>query len=209
MRESVDYAGGSDPESEEPMSRLDSMMLEAAEGGDAPEVSSAMLGPRRQWMAGLVAAIALLSFFIPLVTTDTPVLGKTRWSPYRVFEGYVHKTLPILLPSDPAQAHAQRVFIAVWATFQPYQVEYLGIAALLLAIVFFPQVKVVGGVAVLIAIDLLYSAWYYDGFGFQEGIYGEPESFAHAGVHSWTCVLFLLAATGLIVLIVSWRDLEG
>jgi hypothetical protein len=188
------------------MSGLDSILLQAEEDGGDSEGSSAMLGPRRQWMAGLVAAIALLSFFIPLVTTDTPVLGKTHWSAYQVFEGYLHKTLPVMLPSDPAQAHAQRVFIAVWGTFQSYQMEYLGIVVLLLAIVFYPLVKIVGGLAALIAIDLLYSD---DGFGFQEGIYGEPRSFAHAGVHALPSILLLLAAAGLILLIVSWKDLDG
>jgi hypothetical protein len=42
------------------------------------------LGPRRKLLAIAVLGVGLLTFFVPLITTDPPVLGKTHWSMFDI-----------------------------------------------------------------------------------------------------------------------------
>jgi hypothetical protein len=186
--------------------RLD---LTNADDTGLPSPANALLGPRRRKTAGLAAAIALLSFFVPLIATDTPVLGRTHWSPCQVFEGYLSRTLPINMPSDPQEAHAQRVFIVAFAMFGSYQVEYLGLLALLLAIAFYPRAKLVGALAALIGADVYWSLKYYEFSSYQEGIYGPPAIAGQPMAHFTANGVFLLVSMGLVLLVVAWRDFEA
>ena len=51
------------------------------------------LSPRRRALAFIVVASGLVSFFLPLVTTDPAVMGQTRWSAWHIscaiYEGSV------------------------------------------------------------------------------------------------------------------------
>ena len=71
------------------------------------------LGPRRKILAAGVLILGLLSFFLPLIKVDVPVLDKTRWSPFdlavRVYEGdlpprvtgrtLATTSIPIMIPA--------------------------------------------------------------------------------------------------------------
>jgi hypothetical protein len=173
-----------------------------------PNPPLAMLGPRRRWIAGLVTVIALLSFFVPMIRTDTPVLGRTHWSPCQVFAGYFDRTLPIYRWDDPQADHTDRVMRAAFWVFG-YPGEYCGMALLLLAILFYPRAKVVGALAVVVASDVYGSVKHYDFSSYQDDIYGQPASFAQGTVHFGANALLLLMAMGLVVLVVAWRDFEG
>jgi uncharacterized membrane protein YdcZ (DUF606 family) len=173
-----------------------------------PNPPTAMLGPRRRFMAGLVTAIALLSFFVPMIRTDTPVLGRTHWSPCQVFAGYFDKTLPVFTWEDPQADHADRVMRAAFWIFG-YPGEYCGVALLLLAIFLYPRAKLAGTLAVLVASDVYGSLKYYHFSSYQDGIYGRPAAFAHATAHFGANALLLLIAMGLVLLVVAWRDFEG
>jgi hypothetical protein len=186
-------------------SRLD---LSDTDDTGLPKPPAAALGPRRRRMAALVTAIALVSFFIPLITTDAPVLGRMRWSPCEVLAKFLNRSLPINPPADPQEAHTARVISMAFWVFG-YPGEYCGLAALLLAILFYPRAKLVGTLAVLIGSDVYGSLRYYDFSSYQDGIYGQPAAFAHATAHFGANAALLLAAMGMVLLIVSWKDFEG
>jgi hypothetical protein len=70
------------------------------------------LGPRRRTLATAVLILGLFSFFLPLIKLDTPVLNKTRWSPFdiaeKVYEGdlppnamgrHITNSIPIMIPT--------------------------------------------------------------------------------------------------------------
>jgi hypothetical protein len=173
-----------------------------------PSPPTAMLGPRRRFTAGLVTAIALLSFFVPMIRTDTPVLGRTHWSPCQVFAGYFDRTLPVYRWDDPQADHADRMMTAAFWVFG-YPGEYFGMTLLLLAIFFYPRAKLVGTLAVLVASDVYGSMKHYPSAVYQEDIYGRPAAFAHATAHYGANALLLMVAMGLVLLVVAWRDFEG
>ena len=70
------------------------------------------LGPRRRRLATAFLVLGLFSFFLPLIKLDTPVLNKTRWSPFdiaqKVYEGDLPPnvlgrdltdSMPIMIPT--------------------------------------------------------------------------------------------------------------
>jgi hypothetical protein len=62
---------------------------------------------------------------------------------------------------------------------------------------------------VLIACNLIGELKFYQFSSYQDGIYGQPVSFAHAEAHFAANGMMLLVCMGLILLIVAWKDLEG
>lgn len=53
------------------------------------------LGRRRRQLASLVIAIGLYTFFVPLVTIDPPVLGRTQWSALNIASEIYRRKLPV------------------------------------------------------------------------------------------------------------------
>jgi hypothetical protein len=53
------------------------------------------LGARRRQLASLVIVVGFRTFFIPLVTIDPPVLGRTRWSALNIAAEIYRRNLPV------------------------------------------------------------------------------------------------------------------
>jgi len=76
-----------------------------------PRTKSAKpLGRRRRSLSFLAIAAGLLTFFLPLVTTDPAVMGRSRWSAWNISWQIYGGNLPLkpenLLSSIPAMATA-------------------------------------------------------------------------------------------------------
>jgi hypothetical protein len=73
-----------------------------------PMKSAKPLGKRRKSLAFLVIAAGLLTFFLPLVTTNPPVVGRSRWSAcsilWQIYEGNLPLKSENLLSSIPVMA---------------------------------------------------------------------------------------------------------
>jgi len=58
------------------------------------------LGRRRRSLAFLAVAAGLLTFFLPLVTTDPAVMGRSHWSPWniswQIYEGSLPPSIPLM-----------------------------------------------------------------------------------------------------------------
>lgn len=51
-------------------------------------------GSRRRQIVRIIAAVGILTFFTPLMTTKPPVLGRTYWSLFEMFLRFHHGELP-------------------------------------------------------------------------------------------------------------------
>lgn len=75
------------------------------------------MGRRRVSLAFLAIVSGLMTFFVPLVTTDPPVLGRGHWSPWDIFSAITIGELPIkrddLLSSLPIMATAIYVLLII------------------------------------------------------------------------------------------------
>jgi len=58
------------------------------------------LGRRRRSLAFLAVLAGLLTFFLPLVTTNPAVIGQSHWSPWniswQIYEGNLHPSIPFM-----------------------------------------------------------------------------------------------------------------
>jgi hypothetical protein len=58
------------------------------------------MGRRRRALALLAVVAGLLTFFLPLVTTDPAVMGRSRWSPWniswQIYEGNLPPSIPFM-----------------------------------------------------------------------------------------------------------------
>jgi hypothetical protein len=65
----------------------------------SPRSLAEPLGGRRRSLAFLAVTAGLLTFFLPLVTTDSDVMGRSRWSPWdiswQIYEGNLPRSIPI------------------------------------------------------------------------------------------------------------------
>jgi hypothetical protein len=53
------------------------------------------LGKRRKWLALLVIAIGICTFFLPMVILDTPLLNRTEWSALNIVSKVYEHKLPV------------------------------------------------------------------------------------------------------------------
>jgi hypothetical protein len=162
---------------------------------------SGKLGRRRRGMVLIVTLIGLASFASPLIRTESPVLGRTRWSPLAVAVGVCEGALPFR--SDP---QSRVVLLGIDAVLG-LTVAYPLLLAIGLAALVFPRAGFVGMAAALGAVALLSEGRlrYYDLQGF---LYGEPWASAAHAVHAGTLVLVLLGVFGLLLWISATKALD-
>jgi len=80
-------------------------------GTKAPPVKFAKpLGRRRRLLAFIVVTAGLLTFFLPLVTTNPAVMGHSHWSPWNISRQIYEGSLP---PSIPFMATAVYLLLIV------------------------------------------------------------------------------------------------
>jgi hypothetical protein len=123
------------------------------------------LGARRKFWALTVVAVGLLTFFLPLITTDTVVLGKTKWSVMNLMSEVCSGELPP--PSGLAVGPGYLAFLLTLAA--PYLLLlYSGIAVLLSFDSLPRRLSVVGCFGVFVAAEI----WQWDKGSFEQTFFG-------------------------------------
>jgi hypothetical protein len=160
------------------------------------------LGPRRRSILLVIIAAGILTFFVPLMTTDPPVLGRTQWSVFDLALHVCQRELPpsdhwridlVKLPPDPALLYLLLLF--------------------LLVVLLFPSLH--RHLAAMAAIGILVNSemWKFQDLDFERTFYGHLSynpnfSLArHVGIGQ--LVLALLAVYGSVLFVVVQEDLEG
>lgn len=173
--------------------------------GEVPEPRR--LGPRRRQMALIVILMGLATFVTPLISTDSPVLGRTQWSPLEIAEGLSTGKLPIVryATSNPAYRRVE-LTLALSLGFGSIYLFLIGIAA---AILFFPSPKFVGYSAGSAAAFILGELQFYDSSSLQMTLYGVPSVSSSDGrTHIGVFYMTLLTLCGLLALIAAWKELD-
>lgn len=160
------------------------------------------LGPRRRSILLVIIAAGILTFFVPLMTTDPPVLGRTQWSVFDLALRVCQRELPpsnhwttdlVKLPPDPV-------------------LLYLLLLSLLV-VLFFPSLH--RHLAAMAAIGILLNSemWKFQDVDFERTFYGHlsynPNSSLARHVGIGQLVLALLAVFGSVLFVVVQEDLEG
>ena len=141
--------------------------------------SSGRLGRRRRWMALIVSSIGLATFFSPLIRTDSPILGRTQWSPLQIVLELHKGTLPVKGYLEP-----KSVFLTVDALFGCAPM-YAMLLVILAAALLLPRVEVIALCAGMAGAAAYGEAkWGYSDL--QDVLYGAPDAFVsgnrvHAG----------------------------
>jgi hypothetical protein len=118
------------------------------------------LGRARYSLAFFVLGVGVLSFFVPLVTTDPRVLGKTLWSPLNIAWQIAEGNLPN--PATGGAAYLPTDTISV----------YLLILLTLAALLFFPHPKALATIG-LVGTLVSYHARHWDLYHFRWMFYGQ------------------------------------
>jgi hypothetical protein len=160
------------------------------------------LGPRRRSILRIVATVGILTFFVPLIATDPPVLSKAQWSVFDLALHVCQRELPpsnhwatdlVKLPPDPALLYLLLLSIMV--------------------VLFFPSLH--RHLAAMSAIGILLNSemWKFQDVDFERTFYGHlsynsNSSLArHVGIGQ--LVLALLVVFGSVLFVVVQEDLEG
>jgi hypothetical protein len=162
------------------------------------------LGPRRRRMAALVVLIGMLTLVVPLVRTDQPVLGRTRWSPLNIVYGISAGTLPVRKWGDPKVARSDRVMFWFASMSMGFLFEYGTLVVIAGAVIVFPLRNVIGLAAVLGAASV-WGELQFEYQDFQEGIFAAVYTRqVHAGVHCLT----MMGVMMLFLIIAAWKELD-
>jgi hypothetical protein len=150
---------------------------------------SVHLGPRRRLLAITILGIGLLTFFAPLITTQPPVLGKTRWSMFDIVSNVYSGDF------FPSRAQIVSFPIAV-------PIAYLLISCSLLVVCFFRSQGALPAIAVA-GMLLAVRAWYWERGDFQLMFYGAPGSKDWPQVGVGSLVISLLLVMGALLFITT------
>lgn len=171
-------------------------------GSTDSDADSEKLSPRRRKMALFVALLGLSTFASPMITTDSAIIGRTRWSPLQIILAVHAGTLPLphWVPLSPANVAID--------TFFGLGPVYVLLALITLAILFIPSPRLILSTAGIAAIGVL-------GEGrnrfrdLQELTYGTlPDFVSGHEVHGRTISLFLLGVLALIIWIAATKQLD-
>lgn len=171
-------------------------------GSVESDADSEKLSPRRRKMALFVALLGLSTFVSPMITTDTEILGHTRWSPLQIVLGLHAGRLPL-----PRWAPLSPVDLAIDVLFG-LGTAYVLLTVVALAIAFFPFARFILYTASIGAAAIL-----ADGRNrfsdLQDLTYGVPAAFVSGHeVHGRTISLFLLGVLALIIWIAATKQLD-
>ena len=166
------------------------------------------LGSRTRSMTLVMAALGLATFVVPLVTTSVPVLGRTQWSALTVLQGLVGGSLPAGVNLSPEDFHALYKLIYLDSFLFGAMFMYAALIVILVSALRTATRLVIGFTAGLGALSaLLEMRGYAD---FQLAIFGgTPQALGGAHVEGFTWCLVMLAVMGLILAIVTVKELEG
>lgn len=166
------------------------------------------LGARTRSMALLMSVLGLATFAVPLINTSVPVLGRTQWSPLLVIIELLSGALPAATNLPPSAFHYVYELVLIDTVLFGAMFAYAALLVILISALRQATRFVIGTAAVLgMLAALLEMRGYAD---FQLALLGgTPEQ--HGGAHvvgsTWCLVLF--AVMGLVLLIVTVKELEG
>jgi hypothetical protein len=167
------------------------------------------LGPRRRRILLIIIAAGILTFFIPLLTTDPAVLGRSHWSLFELAGHIYQGDLPFAFhwPIDLIKLPLETGIV------------YFLLLCLLGAL-YFPDLH--RHLAAMAAAGILFTlgVWRYSGPDFELALYGHSSypwspftysSFFPAPRHVQfgELILALLAVYGFVLFVVVHEDLEG
>lgn len=166
-----------------------------------------VVGPRRKSWALVVIAAGMLTFFVPLVTTDTAVLGKTQWS---VLDLATHVLAGKLPPStrrfvSPAPACLGLGFMLLAVSLRLF---YAAVAVLLSFHSLSRKLSIVGLTGIFVAAE----TWQWDKNSFEEILYGgwsynNLRLVRHVGFGQ--LILAIIVVMGGLVYIARDKSLDG
>jgi len=145
------------------------------------------LGRRRRLLALLAVGAGLLTFFVPLITIDSPVLGTTHWSAFSTVTSMYEGKL-----SQPVCERCGEPLIrSLLALPIEISVVYLLFGCALVALCFSESSKILAVLGSIGSIVCL-NAGYATTWAFEETFYGRIISRVRR-VHDWAFVTVLLA----------------
>jgi hypothetical protein len=161
-------------------------------------IDEVRFGPRRKLLALIVIAVGMLTFFLPLVTTNPAVLGKTQWSGFDILSHVYQREL---LPS--------RVELVLFPGY--FAIVYLLMVFALFVVYFFQSQRALVHIAV-VGIILALHSWGWDKGNFEITFYRNyPFNELPPGRHVafGQLILALIAVMGVLLLIVSSEALDA
>ncbi len=175
-------------------------------GEPGKTLSPGRLGRRRRQMILFISLMGLASFTLPLIKTDSPVLGRTQWSPLQIAIELHEGKLPGCdgpIGCDPGWSLVSFILAVAMGGFGIAYGLMLAIAA---ATLLFPSAEFVifaagGGIVAMLAEG---RSRFFD---LQEFLYG-PYDFAGQQVHAKALGLSLLGAFALLAWIGTTKALD-
>ena len=173
-----------------------------------PEKLPPTLGARTRSMALLLSVLGLATFAVPLVNTSVPVLGRTQWSPLMVIEQLLGGNLPAATNLPPAAFHYIYELVLIDTVLFGAMFAYAALVVILVSALRQATRFIIGAAAALgMLAALLEMRGYAD---FQLALLGgTPEQRGGAHVVGSTYCLVLFAIMGLVLLIITVKELEG
>lgn len=165
------------------------------------------LGSRTRQMTVLLAAIGLITFFVPLVATTAPVMGQSRWSPWQILSGMITGQLPAAILLTAKGIGAVRWLTFVNATLFGSLFIYVMLAGVAIVAFGKAQRMVLGGLA---GAGLMAALVELRGFSdLQLAILGGPPgSVGGQQVQAMSLGLVWFSVMTLILMIAAWKELE-
>lgn len=164
-------------------------------GAGAPPVR--LLGMSARPSALLVIVLGLLTFFVPLVAIDRPVLDTTHWSAFAIvremYNGNLH--------ADTCERCGEPSIRALLALPVAITATYLLMVVALLPLSVPYALNTVAGIAGLGAINSLYLSGHATAWAFEETFYGQASGVGHVHYFGLQLTLFgVMAALFLIAI---------
>jgi hypothetical protein len=163
---------------------------------------SGRLGGRRRKMVLVIAMIGLTSFASPLIRTDSPVLGRTQWSPLQVVIDLHKGTLPDCQSYSELcePPNTKLVYMTLDVTLG-FGTAYAALLAIVVAALLLPRAEFVGASAGLAALLILKDGQY--GFDDLQAFFG-----SHHHAHGRALELALVGIFGLLIWISATKALD-
>jgi hypothetical protein len=166
-----------------------------------------VLSGRSLQLTLLLSLVGLATFFVPLVTTSVPVMGKSHWSPWEIVYGVISGDLPAAVLLTARGLSAVR-----WLTFTNTMLFgglfiYLMLAGVLVVAFSVPRRIVIGAMAALGVVAALIELR-----GFSDAqlaiLGGPPESVGGQHVHAMGLGVVWFAVLALVLAIAARKELE-